>query len=330
MNKRRWIAVAVFVALIIMQVMTHDTSPNTSIYSPSWNSGSSWNSGVYQEGGIDQIALLEAKGTIMESEETSMFTSVGYNHRMFLEQLEQAFSDPLIKGVVLYVDSPGGGVYESDEIYADIVQLKEQYQKPFVVYMGKTAASGGYYISAPADKIIANKNTITGSIGVVMSSLNIKGLLEKYGIKDQTFASGDNKTIMSPYQDMTEEQVAIIESIIDENYQTFVDIVASGRNMDRSRVLEIADGRIYTALQAQQVGLVDEIGDLEDAFAAAADLAGVSNPTIINYEGNDWMPFGGLFGKLSSLSRNIIYEKTGIQEIVPTYETPSFMYLWQW
>lgn len=327
MRRKRVVAIAIFIALVIVQMMSIPSAPS------SWRTaatGQSWASEIYQEGGNQQLALLEVKGEIIESSDNSSIfaTTGGYNHQVFLEQLEYAFSDNAFKGVVLYVDSPGGGVFESDQIYQEIVRLKNEFNKPLVVYMGKMAASGGYYISAPADKILANRNTITGSIGVVMGNLNFKELLERYGVKDQTFVSGENKTIMSQYHEMTEEQAQIIQSIIDESYQYFVDVIVEGRGLEREKVLEIADGRVYTALQAKQAGLIDELGSLEDAFDQAASLAGVVDPTIVSFQANTWN-FSNFLYKLPNMLGRSWNLSSSLDEL-PSLHQPSIMYIWKW
>ncbi|OEH86663.1 signal peptidase [Desulfuribacillus stibiiarsenatis] len=318
MNHKRWIAVAIFLALFFVSTAT----PMKPMDWPTVNND--WIENVYQDGGNDRIALLEIDGEIVDVQQ-SLFPTGLYNHDMFLRQLEQAFSDAAIKAVVLQVNSPGGGVYESDEIYNSIRKLKKQYNKPIVVYMSKMAASGGYFVSAPADYIIANRNTLTGSIGVILGNLNFKELMERYGVKDQTFTSGPNKAIMSPYQDLTEEQRVIMQSIIDDSYQYFVDIIVEGRNMERSRVLEIADGRIYTGSQAKEIGLVDDLGQVEDAIAKASDLAGVVNPTVITYTADQWSQFRSLLYKAPKLFRST----SDLQELLPASH-PNLMYIWNW
>ncbi len=278
---------------------------------------------VYQQGEEDEgIAFLRLDGMILDIG-SGPIPAPGYQHQRFLRELEIAFSNPEFQAVVLYVNSPGGGIYESDEIYQTIESLKAEYNKPFVVYMGRLAASGGYYVSAPADWIVANRNTITGSIGVVISSLNVAELLERYGIKDQTIASGENKTILSPFQELKPEQRAIIQSIVDESYGYFVDVVAEGRSMDTEQVLEVADGRIYSGRQAMEEGLVDEIGMLETAFSVAAERAGVNNPTIYAFRQQQWT----LIDRLLSMSPSFDFSRDILRHDA---EGPRPMYLWEW
>ncbi|MBQ1228974.1 MAG: signal peptide peptidase SppA, partial [Firmicutes bacterium] len=172
------------------------------------------------------------------------------------------------KGMILYVNTPGGSVFASDELYLKIREYQENTGRPVYSAMQSQATSGGYYISAPADKIFANRNCWTGSIGVTMGTfMDVSGLLEKLGIRTETITSGDNKAMGSGFEPMTYEQRAIFQSLIDEAYDQFVAIVAEGREMDDTEVRKLADGRIYTAAQALDNGLIDQIGTYEEAVA---------------------------------------------------------------
>lgn len=206
----------------------------------------------------DYIGVLKIHGTIGEDSDT-------YNQRWLLERISQMKNDEKNKGLILCVNTPGGAVYESDELYLAIEDYKTA-NKPVYSYMESMAASGGYYISAPCDKIIANRNCWTGSIGVTIGTLyDISGLLEKAGIKTVTITSGENKAMGSSVEPLTKEQKQIFQSLVDEAYEQFVGIVAEGRDMKIRDVKKIADGRIYTAAQAKKIGLVDEIGLPGDA-----------------------------------------------------------------
>lgn len=327
MNTKRWIAIGVFCGLLFIQLVSNFTISEDGLGEAI--SGSSWSTNYYKKGTSGNIALLEIDGVIQETEETSMFTSESYRHGAFLDQLEYAFSDSSIDGVVLQVNSPGGGVYESDEIYNKIIDLKEEYGKPFVAYMGQIAASGGYYVSAPADKIYANRNTITGSIGVLMGGLNIKELMDNIGVKDNTITSGKNKTIMSSTHELTTEQARIIQAMIDESYEQFLDVVSTGRNIDRKDLIGIADGRVYTARQAQKNGLIDEIGSLDDAIDEVANMAGLADPSVLQFNYNDFGVWDSFFAKAAnvfaskeSVSLKNVEKITDIKSSLP-------MYLWE-
>lgn len=207
------------------------------------------------------IAVVEVKGTIQEQTETSAFTlEEGYLHTTTLEYIDQLMDDKNNKGILLYVDSPGGTVYESEELYLKLVEYKEQTGCPVWAYMAHYAASGGYMISMAADKIYANNNTTTGSIGVIMSGYDMTGLYEKLGIEYVSITSGENKDSSQ----LNDEQIEIYQSQVDECYESFVDIVEKGRNMSEKDVKKLADGRTYTAKQALKNGLIDKIALYDD------------------------------------------------------------------
>ena len=249
----------------------------------------------------DHITILHIEGTIAADSADTLYTST-YNHEWTMQQLQEAIDNPASKGLILFVNSPGGSVYETDELYFKILEYKET-GRPVYSAMGSMAASGGYYLSAPADKIFANRNCWTGSIGVTVGTFyDLSGLLDKYGIKTITITSGDNKAMGSSVEPMTAEQQAIFQSLVDEAYIQFVDIVADGRGMTADQVKALADGRIYTAQQAVSNGLVDKIGTLEDAVAhmrSAYHLDDCEENELI-YESEDL--FSSLFAKFSAAS----------------------------
>lgn len=220
------------------------------------------------------VGVVEVNGTISESESSSVFSSESYNHQGTLDYIESMKNSPYNKGILLVVDSPGGGVYESDELYLKLKDYKETTGNPVWTYMKSQACSGGYYISMASDKIFANRNCTTGSIGVIMSLVNTKDLYDKLGIKEINITSGKNKAMGSSGQDLTDEQKEILQSNVDEAYEQFVSIVADGRKMDVETVKKIADGRIYTAKQALELGLIDEIADYETVETAITDSLG--------------------------------------------------------
>ena len=241
----------------------------------------------------DHITILHVEGTI----QPDSYGAIDYSQKWTLEQIEEARLDDNNKGLILFINTPGGTVYETDEVYLELLEYQEA-GKPYYVAMGSQATSGGYYMAAPADKIFANRNCWTGSIGVTMGTFyDISGLLDKYGIETETITSGDNKAMGSSVEPMTKEQKAIFQSLVDEAYEQFVGIVADGRNMPVKEVKKLADGRIYTAQQALNNGLVDEIGTLEDAVSgmmAEYDLHGCKENELI-YESDDL--WGSLFAK---------------------------------
>ncbi|NTV64868.1 MAG: signal peptide peptidase SppA [Oscillochloris sp.] len=241
-----------------------------------------WQEQTVSGSGIDRVVIIEVSGTIGAASDP--FSS-GSSHSDLLSQIKQAADDPLVRAVVLRVDSPGGGVVASSEIHAEIAKLQEA-GKTLVVSMGATAASGGYYISAGADRIYANKDTFTGSLGVILSLTNYAQAFNNLGLKSYVYKSGALKDIGSATREPTAEESAVLQRVVDEAYQGFVDVIVTGRGLDRERVLEIADGRIYTGAQAKELGLIDELGNLDDAIAGAKELAGLNEALVVRYTQN--------------------------------------------
>lgn len=221
----------------------------------------------------DYVAVVRVEGTIQQQTDTSVWsTDSGYQHTSTMSYIDKLIKDKNNKGIMLYVDSPGGAVYESEELYDKLMEYKEKTKRPVYDYMAYYAASGGYMTSVAADKIYANKNTTTGSIGVIMSGYDMTGLYEKLGIRYVSITSGKNKDSSK----MTDEQIAIYQTQINEIYQSFVDKVAKGRNMSDEEVKELADGRTYTGEQALKNGLIDEISTYDEAKSALSKEAGTS------------------------------------------------------
>ena len=219
----------------------------------------------------DYIAIVRVEGTIQEQADTNAFgEAVGYQHATTLDYIDNLIDDSGNVGILLYVDSPGGTVYESEELYLKLKEYKEKTGRPIWDYMAHYAASGGYMVSLAADKIYANPNTTTGSIGVIMSGYDMSGLYEKLGIRYVSITSGANKDSSQ----MTDEQIAIYQEQVDEYYNKFVGIVAEGRSMSEEDVKVLADGRTYTANQAIDNGLIDEIALYDDMVSEMRDELG--------------------------------------------------------
>lgn len=216
----------------------------------------------------DYIAVVRVEGTIQQQTSTSLFEAAeGYQHITTLDYIDYLMADGYNKGILLYVDSPGGTIYESDELYEKLVEYKESTGRPIWDYMSHYAASGGYYVSMNSDRIYANRNTVTGSIGVIMSGYDMSGLYEKLGIRYVSITSGTNKDSSK----MTDEQVEIYQSQVNEAYERFVEIVAEGRGMTVEEVKKLADGRTYTANQALENGLIDKISSFEEMTAEMSE-----------------------------------------------------------
>jgi len=225
----------------------------------------------------DAVAVVRLDGSITAGSQ-DFLTTAGITPDRVRSLLDRASADPSIKAVVVRVNSPGGSVVASDEIYRTLLS----YDKPVVISMGDTAASGGYYIACAGDYVMAHPDTLTGSIGVISQFLNVEGLLDKVGVEPVIITTGPYKDIGTPYRDMTEEEREIWQEILDQIYEDFVAVVAEARNLPREDVREIADGSIFTGRQAQELGLVDEVGTRQDAIDKAAELATIEGePRVI-------------------------------------------------
>ena len=224
----------------------------------------------------DAVAIVYVEGPIVMGKPTSDLSSgpTAYSETV-VEYLREAQKDSSVKAVVLRVESPGGSVVASREIYDEVTATRNK-GKPVVASFGEIAASGGYYIAAGADRIYTHPGTLTGSIGVISVLTNLEGLTEKVGVKMITIKSGPHKDESYGYRDLTPEERAIWQRLIDEAYEDFVSVVATGRHLDTAKVKSLADGRIYTGKQAKEVGLVDEVGNLDAAVDAAAKLGKIS------------------------------------------------------
>lgn len=235
--------------------------------------------------GADKILIMDISGIILDKEED--FMSLKTMPRLtarIKEELDKASEDSRVRAVVLRVNSPGGTVTTCDIINHELKKFKQKTGKIVVAELMDVAASGGYYIAAASDRIVAHPTTITGSIGVVAYNINASGLLEKIGITNETIKSGDKKDIGSPLRPMTDEERKILQGIIDSLYNRFLDAVAEGRKeIAKEEFKGIADGRVYTAEQALKIKLIDRIGYLDDAIELAKSEAGIKDATIVTY-----------------------------------------------
>lgn len=327
MNKKRWIALAIAIGVCVAGLAILLATPQNDLL----DDEEILQEVVLEEGAADEkIALLEVNGTILSSS-GGLLDSETYNHSFFLAALDKVMYDDGVEAVLLKVNSPGGGVYESAEISRKIKQIQEVYKKPVYVTMEGTAASGGYYISASADKIFATEETMTGSIGVIMSSINYTGLLDKLGVKDTTYKSGKMKDAGSGKRPETEEDREMFQTMIDRSYERFVKIVADGRNMKQEKVKEIADGSIYDGGQAKELDLIDEIGFPENALLALRSDYGLEDAMLIQYD----LPESTLFQSLFSASaQSIFHSKSQLSasekllQSLAASEGPRMMYLY--
>ena len=275
--------------------------------------------------GTDKILLIPIKGVITGQSAKKLFQETPSIVDSVKQQLEQARNDNDIKAVILEINSPGGGITASDIIYKKVLEFKEKTDKKVIVCMQDVAASGAYYISAAADKIISHPTTITGSIGVIMPLINIANLVEKYGIEDNSIKSGDMKSIGSPLKKMSDAEREVLYDIVDEMYTRFVNIIAIGRNMKVEDVKRLADGRIYTGKQALDNGLVDQLGYIEDAITLAKSITGLNEAKVIKYK--KMFNLAEIFeGSMDNLfgNRTIKFSLHASAD----NDFPGFMYLW--
>ena len=235
--------------------------------------------------GDAKVARIAVEGAIMRGEEGGFFDTPVDRVESVLAQIRAAKNDDEIRGIILEVDSPGGGVTPSDEIYSALREFKKSDDKRrVVVFMRDLAASGGYYVSMAGDWLIAEPTTIVGSIGVIMGSMNFKGLAEKVGVKDVTVKSGKNKDLLNPLTEIDTNQLALLQKMIDATFERFFGIVKDSRQIKESTLRELADGRIFDSGEALKLRLVDQIGYWDDAVEKMSAMLGEKDVHVIRYE----------------------------------------------
>ena len=255
----------------------------------------------------DKIAVIDITGTMLSggSGVPQLFseTTVAYSNTI-MKQLRRAAKDKNVKAVLLNINSPGGSVTSAEEITEEIQRFKKDSKKPIVATMGNAGASAAYYVAANCDKIYANPSTLTGSIGVYIGSKNLEELYKKLGITDVMIKSGVHKDILSGARPMTAEERTILQSMVDEMFESFLQTVSIGRKLPLEQVRALADGRVYTGRQAKNLKLVDELGNYYDALAGTAELAKIEGePSVVKYDSvQDWRSWfsGQLAGMISA------------------------------
>lgn len=283
--------------------------------------------------GEAKVLIVDISGLLLSSRPTGVIDRLLDRPSLptrFKEELTKAADDPDVKAVVLRINSPGGTVTASDILHHEVRVFKKKRPIPIIASIMDLGTSGGYYVAVAGDRIVAHPSSITGSIGVIMVSLNAAGLLEKVGIEAIAVTSGPNKDMGSPFRAMTEEERAIFQSVIDSLYERFLQAVQEGRpRLSKEEVKRLADGRIYSAAQAKQLGLVDEIGYLDDAIELAKREAGLADARVVMYH----RPSGYHPNIYSQWPRG----ETGwpVLKLDPVSLTillgggsPAFMYLW--
>lgn len=272
-----------------------------------------------------KIALIYLRGVITAAEPGTLGETMVDDIKI---QLEQAATDDKVKAVVLYVDSPGGEVTASDSIYNAVRKLRDGgfgKKKPVVVYMGSLAASGGYYVSCAGNWLMANETTLTGSIGVIMQSLNYRQLFGKVGLETITFKSGQFKDMLSGSRELTQDERDYIQKMVMDSYSKFVGIVARERKLNEDELRHgLADGRVISGKDAKAANLINATGEVEDAYAKAMELGGTKSATVIRYESP--FKFGKLF-RLLGQSEKTSVEVNVAKALVPKLEAGRLYFL---
>lgn len=236
----------------------------------------------------DRILILDIEGVISEYGRSSMFYDMEPTTAVVRRKLEKAERDERIKAVILRINSPGGTATGADIVYHDILKYKDKTKVPIVAAIMGTGASGGYYLACTGDTILAHETSITGSIGVIIHYFGFSGLFEKIGMESRVIMAGAMKDVGNPFREMTDEDRAVFQKIVDQAYQRFISVVEDGRpNLSREQILKIADGSIYSGKEAEELGLVDKLGDLDDAIEEAKRLAKIRDAGVILYTTNN-------------------------------------------
>lgn len=333
MTAKRWVAIITAAVLLVVSIGINTlsfvfTQDFNSLFDEIASQADGYGEEVLEFGASkDRIALVTLDGVIQDTGNATPFLSVGYNHRLFMNQLNSIYEDESVKGVVLSVNTPGGGVVESADIYDAIRLIQDERDVPVYVSMAGMAASGGYYVSAPAEKIYVHPETITGSIGVIMESINFAKLAEKYGIEFNTIKTGPYKDIMSASREMTETEREMLQEMLNDSYDRFVDIIVEGRDMSEKAVREVADGRILNGRQAIEAGLADDYGKVGDVIEALQEDYQLEDATVFEYAVND--SFGSLFGLKVKSFFNSSIEQEVLSTILSEYHNaPRMLYLY--
>jgi protease-4 len=275
---------------------------------------------------VGKIAVIPLSGTITTGD-SSLFSGSTITPELVRDYLTRAEKDKAVKAIVLRIESPGGEIEPCQEILWEIERVKET--KLIVVSMGGMATSGGYYISTKAHKIVALPTTMTGSIGVISAVINVEELLEKLGIQIEIFKGGKYKDMYWGFRELTPEEEEIMQGMVDEYYEQFVDVVAEGRGLSKEEVRNLATGQIYTGTEAKELGLVDALGDLDTAINLALELTGLET-AVVEYYQPPRLTIWSLLGLVDTIKARI--SGLGTQDIIlleilsHNYKQPLFLY----
>ncbi len=285
---------------------------------------------VLNEGGLfpPKIAQIEVDGLIMNSRKFSLWAEGENPVSLFLEKLDKAASDPAVKAVVLRINSPGGSVTASDMMYGEVLAFKKRTGRPVVAAMMDVAASGGYYLACSADEIIAQPTTVTGSIGVIMQTVSFAGTMSRLGISADAIKSGRMKDAGSPLRPMKPEEREVFQKLIDQFYDRFVAVVAAGRSgkLAEARIRELADGRVYSAQQALELGFIDRISTYKESLTAVKERIGAKRVCVVAYQRpTDYKP--NIYADTPAPAPQVNLVNIQLPEIWSN-PAPQFLYLW--
>ncbi len=317
MHRKKWVALLLVLVVFFAGLFVELISGSYDELAD--NPGFSWDENVVSGSGTGKIVQLFVSGVISGEQNSTGMPSMS---QLLTEQLRRVEEDANVKALVLRIDSPGGEVVATDELHTRISRLKQVRHIPIVISMGSTAASGGYYLATTGDAIFANPNTLTGSLGVIFNLVNYSEAANKLGVRQFAIKSGRFKDIGSPSRPLTDPERQIFQTLVNESYRKFVDVIVRGRNLSRQRVLEIADGRVYSGEQAKRLGLIDQFGDLEDATRYALSLSGESEALVVRY--TDQLSLSKLLFSMKQYWSNP--DPLGLSRILERESSPKLLY----
>ena len=278
-------------------------------------------------GVTDKIAVLDVDGLLMNQREAGWFGEKDNPVSLFVEKLDKAERDPNLRALIVRINSPGGGVTASDIMYRRLLRFRQAKKVPVVAVVEDVGASGGYYLACAADSIIAHPTSVTGSIGVMVQALSFAGTMRMLRIDARAVTSGPLKDMASPFKPLDEKDLAILQTIVDEFYDRFLDVVDAGRpKLDREKIKALADGRVYTGEQAKANGLVDELGYMDDAISLAKKASGAGRVKVVMYH----RPLGyraNVYSAADGPPAQINLLNVSVPNLLSLGQ-PQFLYLW--
>jgi protease IV len=286
---------------------------------------------VLTDGGLfpGKVALIDVEGIIMDSHKPQFLGEGGHPVSLLTEKLDKAAADTSVKAVILRINSPGGSVTASDLMYNEVRYFKTKTggKRPVVAVLMDVAASGGYYLACSADEIVAHPTTVTGSIGVIMQMVNFNETMNKIGVSADAITSGKMKDAGSPFRKMKPEERELFQKMVDQFYDRFVDVVATGRpKLTKDKIREVADGRVYSAAQALELGFVDRIDDLRGTVGALKKQLGLARVQVVTYDRPlGWKP--NIYAAAPGNQPQVNLINVELPEAWPR-ATPQFLYLW--